>query len=920
MKSKNVSKITKLLILVFFLQFLLVFAPLTPNVVSASPYTYPDSVWEGPDYDFGTALNLGTSSVKNDPNTPLNVSTLDQDLYRFDVYTGFYFSIFLEFNQTNVYDTNGQLFTYSDPELVADIDIKVTANNGTTVGVSNGNGNEEGIGPVYITQNDIFFIEVTAEKPFIGYQDDYSTTYNMSVVQEDQWEVTSPNDKIDEIDDPRDGASDDEILPGSYSNLRFSLTTGFSDFNKQDWYCIWFYKQSEVTLTVASFVDPGNPEPDGPWVYVYDEQAIDGNLNDIAKFEDMGANDIDTLSFQTPYDGWYYLLFDNSYLNTVNYYQLNITIEDSLEVEAGGNDVNASAIGMIEGHHSGLVISSSSDDWYKVSASATERILIDLKWFSFIGDLQMTLYENETAAGLIGAGVPIFGGLRIGPHRANKDLTYLIHITGDNTDPRYYNLTIAMDEIDDWAEDNDDIFHPYLLPSISQEIRPTPADPFGGLFSQEGDLDFYVISLLSGDHLTIIIEFNNTLGDLDLALATADGTIIDSSALSLSNTETVSFMAWRTDVYYIGVAGKAGSYATIGVEYNMSIVLAEFDDAFESNDNAQTAAPIAEGDYSEMILRDKDDDWYYVYLVSSDIIEINLTYVAGTWGVEEYLNDIDLDLLFDDQSLAAQSRTLFNETLSFTATRTGKYYIVCVIDGLTNQYNLSIDILETDDVYEDNDYLAQATQVSFIDTNNIPDEPVTHPMSNLQMRVKDDDFYVTNLPAGLAIIVEVTFGQGQNLDLELLYPNGSVIDSSYLTASTAETVGPFPMNQTYTDVFNSTDIYFRVLMNEGEATSYELRITIGPEEILITRETVPTFVPYTPTVYKPSFLDTIIPMAAGGAIIGGGGAAVIYAGKKTGAIDKGVGAIRDRLGGKGDSGGTGDTPKSSKRSRRKPPP
>ena len=158
----------------------------------------------------------------------------------------------------------------------------------------------------------------------------------MSVVQEDQWEVTSPNDKIDEIDDPRDGASDDEILPGSYSNLRFSLTTGFSDFNKQDWYCIWFYKKSEVTLTVASFVDPGSPEPDGPWIYVYDEQAIDGNLNDIAKFEDMGANDIDTLSFQTPYDGWYYLLFDNSYLNTVNYYQLNITIEGSLEIEAGG--------------------------------------------------------------------------------------------------------------------------------------------------------------------------------------------------------------------------------------------------------------------------------------------------------------------------------------------------------------------------------------------------------------------------------------------------------------------------------------------------------------------------------------------------------------------------------------------------------
>ncbi len=910
------SRLIQLLLVVFFLQFLLVFSPLTPQEVAAGPLTYSDTIWEGPE-DWSTAFHLGSNSIKNNPNTPLNVSTTDADYYRFDVNPGFYFSIYLEFNQTNVYDINGQYFTYDDPELVADVDIELRAENASLIGVSNGNGNEEGIGPIFVSQAETFFILVIAEKPFIGYQDDYSTVYNMSVILEDKWELTTPNDQISELDDPRDGSSDDEITPGSYDNLRFSTTTGFSDFNKQDWYCIWFYNNTDVTITVAAFVDGGSPEPDGPSFYVYDEEAIEGTLTGIEKFDESGANDIDSINFKTYYDGWHYLLFDNSYMNTANYYQLNITIEDSIEVEAGGNDVNATALGLNEGHYTGLVIFESSDDWYKVAVSATERILVELKWFSFIGDLELTLYENETAAGLVGAGIPIFGGLRIGPHRANKDAIYLIHVSGDNSDPRYYNLTIAMDEIDDWAEDNDDIFHPYLLPSTSQEIRPTPADPFGGLFSQEGDPDFYVISLLPGDYLTVTIEFNNSLGDLDLALATADGYLIATSILSLSNTETVSFMAWRSDVYYIGVAGKFGSYANIGVEYNMSIVLAEFDDAFESNDNSQTAAPIAEGDYSDLILRDKDDDWYYLYLAESDVIEINLTYVAGTWGVEEYLNDIDLDLLFDDQSLAEQSRTLFNETLSFTASRSGRYYIVCVIDGTSNQYNLSIDILETDDIYEDNDDLAHATRVNFI--QNFPDEPVSHVMSSLQMRVKDDDFYVTNLPAGLAIIVEVNFGQGQNLDLELLYPNGSVIDFSRLTASTAETVGPFPMNQTYTSVFNSTDIYFRVNMDEGEATIYALTITIGPEDILITRETVPTFIPYTPTIHKPGLFDTLLPMAAGGAVIGGGGAAVIYAAKKTGALDKGVGALKDKFGGSGDSGGTGKDATDPKRSRRKPP-
>ncbi|MHA1444728.1 MAG: PPC domain-containing protein, partial [Candidatus Hodarchaeales archaeon] len=218
--------------------------------------------------------------------------------------------------------------------------------------------------------------------------------------------------------------------------------------------------------------------------------------------------------------------------------------------------------------------------------------------------------------------------------------------------------------------------------------------------------------------------------------------------------------------------------------------------------------------------------------------------------------------------------------------------------------------------YEDNEDLAHATRRDVID--EIPTTPVVQQETSLQMRVKDDDFFVVSVPAGLAIIVDLSFGTGQNFDLQLLYPNGTVIDSSHLTTGTAESVGPFPMNQTYTSYFNNTDVYFRVYMDENLATSYVLSITVGPEEILITRETVPPFTSFTSPIRTLGLLDVLVPLLAGGTILGGGTAGGLYVAKKTGALDKGISRFKDwRSGRSGGTGGKkGGTPK---KSRRKPP-
>ena len=917
------SNMIRLCLLVFLLQFLMVISPLSPQTSLASPAPYPDNIWE----TFGNSDNdevrfaypLGNSSVKNDPNTPLNVSSWSPDYYNFTVNEGFYFSVFVEFNQSIAYNTSGQPVVSPTPPIpsepddpfLSNIDIAVIASNGTILDTGDWSGDEEVVGPILVDITQVYTINVSA----VNYKFEtiqYSTTYNMSVVLEDKFEILEPNDNWSDINDPRDGITDDEITAGSYPFLRFSATN--SEFGRHDWYAIWLYNNTDVLFTVTAYRDGGSAELNGPDLLLYDDEAIDGVFNMLFGFLDSPSLYTQIYTYATNYTGWHYLHFDNSRRFTCDYYDLTIGMEDSFE--GGGNNVNSTAVLMTEGHYPGLVTSTGLDDWYKVPMTEGERILVQIHWFSFSGTFQLALYENESAASIIGDASPIFGGLRIGPHRADKTSVYLIHVSSENSDPRYYNLTIVKDDVDDWAEDNDDFIHPYMLIPQSKVYKPTIADPFGGFFSQEGDLDFYAISLLAGDYITIRIDFNGTNGDLNLLLGDGNFNLLASSFLSPSNYESISYRIRRSDVYIFLVGGVTGSYASIGVDYNMSITILEFDDSFESNDDANSAAPIAEGEYNDLILRDGDDDWFYVYLSASDVIEINLTYFADTHGPEEYLNDIDLDLLNEDHSLANLSRSLFNESLNFVANTSGLYYIVCVIDGSSNQYNLSINVIETDDAYEDNDDLAHATRIDVID--EIPADPVTHQETNLKMRVKDDDFFVVNVPAGLAIIVDLTFGTGQNLDLELLYPNGSVIYSSRLTIGTAESVGPFPMNQTYTDDFNSTDVYFRVYMDENLATSYVLSITVGPEDILITRETTDPFTAFTSTTKTLGLLEQIAPLVIGGSIIGGGGAGLLYAGKKTGVLDKGIGKFRDWRGGR--SGGTGDkTGGTPRKSRRKPP-
>ncbi|MHA2251747.1 MAG: hypothetical protein ACXAD7_15390, partial [Candidatus Kariarchaeaceae archaeon] len=887
MRSRSWTFIFQFFAFIFLMQLLLITNPLNPTkimTVSASPLTYTDSIWESvgavdsPANAWPLSLT-GSRSLTNNPNTPLNVSTLEPDFYNFTVYPHFYFSITIEFNQTNVYNataSNGTILILDDPPFVADIDIELLAANGTVLDESKGNSNTEGIGPIRTTTIETFTINVTAAKPSMGYDwIDYSTTYNMSIIFEDKWETGETgisNDKFEYINDPTDGDTDDELTPGTHKYLRFSNNT-YTEYGDIDWYVIWFYNQTNVSIDITTYQDEATLRNSGPDLTVYNESVNETVstqfLFEVKKLTDSNAVNFDKISFITDYSGWYYIKMDNTNKGG-DWCILNIDTEDSYEFEGlNPNNVNSTAKKMVPGEYPGMVISEGKDDWYTVQVEDKERIMVDINWYSFYGDLNLSLYNSSIFnESLVSNGDPIFNGLRAGPDLAEKDTFYYIHVSGDNADPRYYDLTIVIEDLDDWAEDNDLFFNPYMLPAKSQVFEPTEADPWGGLFSLKNDHDWFAIPLIPGDFLTVRIEFNGSEGDLDMILYDGALSQLDISILSPSNEETVVHPVTRPDIYLFAIVGKPASYSGVGLEYNMTITVQEYDDSFESNDDANTAAPIAEGDYTDLILRDGDDDWFYLYLHETDVIEITLTFFAGSYEIDDevYLNDIDLDLLNDDESLANQSRTLFNESLTFTAPVSGRYFIVCVIDGSSNAYNLTINITETDDLYEDNDVLSDSQLIDITtDFNNT----VSTTKSNLWLRVRDDDYYHVNIPAGLAIIVEINFALTENLELELLSPNGTVLDSSIQATGNFERVGPYPMNATYIFLYNVSDIYFRVFMTTGLNTQYSITITVGPEDVLITRETIPPFTSLT-TKPKPFDWGPIILVGGGGVILGGG--------------------------------------------------
>jgi hypothetical protein len=191
------------------------------------------------------------------------------------------------------------------------------------------------------------------------------------------------------------------------------------------------------------------------------------------------------------------------------------------------------------------------------------------------------------------------------------------------------------------------------------------------------------------------------------------------------------------------------------------------DDPLEDNDDYDTALPIGAGYFPGLWVCCMDQDIYAIDLAAGDEITVDILFAHAE-------GNIDLILESAPNYVAVSSYSEDdNETITYTVTEAGTYYIVVefVQDFGSyggNGYDMVIGGCSGDDAYEENDDVPEATPVF---AGSYPDLIACWP---------DLDIYVIGLDAGEALTVDLWFSNdGGNIDLQLYDPNITLVDSAF---------------------------------------------------------------------------------------------------------------------------------------------
>jgi hypothetical protein len=179
------------------------------------------------------------------------------------------------------------------------------------------------------------------------------------------------------------------------------------------------------------------------------------------------------------------------------------------------------------------------------------------------------------------------------------------------------------------------------------------------------------------------------------------------------------------------------------------------DDSFEENDFNTTATFISMGYHPSLSC--EDDDWYRFYVNNGEKFFINIYFMRaiGELRFELY----DRDIYFLDSSY---SRT-DEETINWTATYSGEYYVK--IYNLTNSNTYDLDIYTLFDEYEPNDDFWNSVEI--------------FKGMKRGLWCEDDDWYKVEVKSGELINFEIYYDRfSGDIDLELYDRYGTYLGRS----------------------------------------------------------------------------------------------------------------------------------------------
>lgn len=364
-------------------------------------------------------------------------------------------------------------------------------------------------------------------------------------------------------------------------------------------------------------------------------------------------------------------------------------IDDAFEP----NDDCASSVTLATGTYNDLYVTTTDEDFFKVTVNPTDQVVITTTYPSVIAELSIELYDDAACTSLVkseswgGGYIQVEYGNATG---AAKDYYIRVNpIITDTATCNLYDLDIAtqpdpcLTATDDSFEPNDDC--------VSTVTLPTGLS--AGLFISSVNEDFYKVTIPNTEQIVIDQTWSNNFNTLAMDLysdATCSVLVATAGWGSGSNQLIYGNGTGASADYYLRVymqGGECGDY-DLNVLTQPDPCILTPDDSLEPNDDCASKVPLSMGLHTGLFMRTGDEDYYSVTVPAGHFLTIDQTYAFG--------NEMGIDLYTDPLCTAITQQAgwggglntqVYANTLGAPVTI---YYHCYMINGDCSSYDLNV--------------------------------------------------------------------------------------------------------------------------------------------------------------------------------------------------------------------------------------
>ena len=515
-------------------------------------------------------------------------------------------------------------------------------------------------------------------------------TYNLSINAVSGSSSSIPNDLYEQNDSQVTATS----LMGNASYTNLTITP-----NNPDWF--QFYLPANLSPSSSFGINFLNSQGDLD-ISLHDQNGnwINGSSS-VSDTESIPLSGLTEGTYYAQVYGWNGATSHN-YSVTLNTPLGGTTVTDDRYETNEQNVENdyrdgAAPLQLSNGQFSASSLVANDDDWFQftVPQNPIPGSNINIGFSNAQGDLNLYLYDqngnyvdgsynwwdgetiylDSLPGGIYNAQVTGYGV-------ANPNYSLNINAQGGITPP-----TTGSD---DQLENNND------LQTTATSLTPGQQN-FIALRAL--DDDWYKFTLNSPAQASdyVSIDFQHSLGDLDLEVLTPTGQYLGS--YGVSNTENISLVGQPAGDYYIHAYGYAGATNN----YNLNVVTStassnnpsqdDQDDQFEQNDSADQATDLqakllsGESSFASLKINANDEDWFKFTTTQIGGLNDKITINSTQSG------DLDLEVYNSNGQVVDSSYSFSaNEEVSLAYLPAGEYKVkVYGYDGASNSnYSLSI--------------------------------------------------------------------------------------------------------------------------------------------------------------------------------------------------------------------------------------